>query len=238
MHLKKIILNQSKFPTREHYPFNLDIIQSLTQIEFPKPVVFFVGENGTGKSTLLKAIARRSGIHIWEQSDRKRFKFNPHENKLYQSLSIEWNNGSVPGSFFGAETFNHFTQILDEWAAADPGVLNFFGGDSLVTQSHGQSLMSFFKSRYQIRGLYLMDEPETALSPRSQLELVKLLNDMAKAEHAQFIIATHSPILLACPEAAIYSFDTTPIKKMNYEETDYYRVYKEFLNNRSDFLNY
>jgi predicted ATPase len=238
MHLKKIILNQSKFPTREYYPFNLDIIQSLTQIEFPKPVVFFVGENGTGKSTLLKAIARRSGIHIWEQSDRKRFKFNPHENKLYQSLSIEWNNGSVPGSFFGAETFNYFTQILDEWAAADPGVLNFFGGDSLVTQSHGQSLMSFFKSRYQIRGLYLMDEPETALSPRSQLELVKLLNDMAKAEHAQFIIATHSPILLACPEAAIYSFDTTPIKKMNYEETDYYRVYKEFLNNRSDFLNY
>jgi predicted ATPase len=97
--------------------------------------------------------------------------------------------------------------------------------------------MSYFKNRYQIRGLYLMDEPETALSPGSQLELVKLLNDMAKAERAQFIIATHSPILLACPEATIYSFDTTPIKKMNYEETDYYRVYKEFLNNRSDFLN-
>jgi predicted ATPase len=236
MHLKKIILDQNKFPTREHYPFNLNIIQSLKQVEFPKPVVFFIGENGTGKSTLLKAIARRSGIHIWEQSDRKRFKFNPHENKLYQSLSIEWSNGSVPGSFFGAETFNQFTQLLDEWAAADPGVLNYFGGNSLVTQSHGQSLMSYFKNRYQIRGLYLMDEPETALSPGSQLELVKLLNDMAKAERAQFIIATHSPILLACPEATIYSFDTTPIKKMNYEETDYYRVYKEFLNNRSDFL--
>jgi predicted ATPase len=237
MHLKKIILDQNKFPTREHYPFNLNIIRSLKQIEFLKPVVFFIGENGTGKSTLLKAIARRSGIHIWEQDDRKRFKFNPHENQLYQSLSIEWSDGSVPGSFFGAEMFSYFTQILDEWAAADPGVLNFFGGNSLVTQSHGQSLMSYFKSRYQIRGLYLMDEPETALSPESQLELVKLLNDMAKTERAQFIIATHSPILLACPEATIYSFDTAPIKIMNYEETDYYRVYKEFLNNRSDFLN-
>jgi predicted ATPase len=238
MHVKKIIVDQNKFPTREHYPFNLEIIQSLTQIEFPQPVVFFIGENGTGKSTFLQAIARRSGIHLWGQNDRKRFKHNPHEYKLYQSLSIEWSDGSVPGSFFGAETFQHFTQILDEWAADDPGVLNFFGGQSLVTKSHGQSLMSYFKTRYQIRGLYLMDEPETALSPKSQLELVNLVNEMAKAGHAQFIIATHSPILLACPEATIYSFDSIPIQKVSYEETDYYRVYKEFLNNRTDFLNY
>jgi predicted ATPase len=235
MHLKKILLDQKKFPTLEYYPFNLKIIQSLTQLEFPKPIVFFIGENGTGKSTLLKAVARRSGIHIWEQNERERFKFNPHENKLYQSISIVWSDGSVPGSFFGSETFNNYTQILDEWAAADPGVLNYFGGSSLLTQSHGQSLMSYFKSRYRLRGLYFLDEPETALSPRSQLELVNLLNDMAKAGHAQFVIASHSPILLACPETTIYSFDSIPIQKVRYEETDYYCVYKQFFENRTSF---
>jgi predicted ATPase len=236
MHLKRIRMHLDKFPTLKHYPFNLKIIQSLDQLEFPKPVVFFIGENGTGKSTLLKAIARRSGIYLWGQNDRKRFKHNPHEYKLYQSLSIEWSDGSVPGSFFGAETFKHFTQILDEWAADDPGVLNFFGGQSLITQSHGQSLMSYFKNRYQIRGLYLMDEPETALSPKSQLELVNLINEMAKAGHAQFVIATHSPILLACPEATIYSFDSVPIQKVDYEETEYYSVYKQFLADRTSFF--
>lgn len=90
-----------------------------------------------------------------------------------------------------------------------------------VTQSHGQSLMSFFTARYQIKGLYLLDEPETALSPKSQLQLVRLLMDTSQAGHAQFIVATHSPILLGCPEARIYSFDHTPVKQVLYEETEH-----------------
>ena len=105
-----------------------------------------------------------------------------------------------------------------------------------MTQSHGQSLMSYFKGRYKIKGLYLLDEPETALSPKSQLDLLELLQDMGRAGHAQFIIATHSPILLACPESKIYSFDRIPITVIDYEETEHYKIYKGFMENRNKFM--
>jgi len=101
----------------------------------------------------------------------------------------------------------------------------------LIAQSHGQSIMSFFKSRYKIKGLYLLDEPETALSPKSQLELLKLLQEMGALGHAQFIIATHSPILLACPGSVIYSFDDAPVQRIRYEETEHYKIYKNFMQN-------
>jgi predicted ATPase len=142
----------------------------------------------------------------------------------------------VPGSFFDSQVFRNFAHILDEWAVASPKVLDYFGGQSLITQSHGQSLLSFFHARYQVKGLYFMDEPETALSPKSQLALLKLLAEMGEAGHAQFIIATHSPILLACPGATIYSFDHMPISEIEYEETEYYRFYKCFMENRSQYL--
>jgi predicted ATPase len=96
--------------------------------------------------------------------------------------------------------------------------------------------MSFFKTRYKIKGLYLMDEPETALSPKSQLELLKLLQEMSALGHAQFIIATHSPILLACPGSIIYSFDYTPVKPIRYEDTEHYEVYKSFMENPGKYL--
>jgi predicted ATPase len=140
----------------------------------------------------------------------------------------------VPGSFFASEIFRNFAESLDEWAAADPGILKYFGGKSLITQSHGQSLMSFFTSRFQIKGLYLLDEPETALSPRTQLRFLEILEHMSKAGHAQFIIATHSPILLACPGADIYNFDTIPVTPIDYKETEHYRIYKELLKERAE----
>ena len=96
--------------------------------------------------------------------------------------------------------------------------------------------MSFFKTRFRIKGLYLLDEPETALSPKSQLELLRVISDMIKDGHAQFIIATHSPILLACPKAKIYSFNHVPLKQVDYEETEYYRIYKAFMEDREKFL--
>jgi predicted ATPase len=98
-----------------------------------------------------------------------------------------------------------------------------------MAQSHGQSLMAFFESRFKIKGLYLLDEPETALSPKSLLQLLKLLYDMSRAGHAQFIIATHSPILLACPQAEILSFDASAVEQITYEDTDHYRIYKNFM---------
>jgi len=236
MHLRRVRLFDDKYPTTDLYPFNQSIFNQTKDVEFNAPVTFFVGENGTGKSTLLEAIAHKCGIHIWRGIERTRYEVNPYEEQLYRYIGVEWTNGKVPGSFFGSDTFRHFTQSLDEWAAADPGMLQYFGGKSLITQSHGQSLMSFFRARYQIEGLYLLDEPETALSPRSQVGLVQILRNMSRAGHAQFIVATHSPILLACPEAQLYSFDSIPVKEISYEETEHYQLYKRFMQDPHKYL--
>ena len=192
MHLNKLTLLSEKYPTQEHYPFSLKIFHQTKSVAFSSPVTFFVGENGTGKSTLLKALCKKCGIHIWQSAINTRLQPNPYEEALYMFLNIEWDDGKVPGAFFGSETFQDFAQYLDEWAAADPAMLEYFGGKSLISQSHGQSLMTLFKARYRVKGLYFLDEPETALSPRSQLELLQVLRKMGEAGHAQFIIATHS----------------------------------------------
>jgi predicted ATPase len=236
MHLTRITLLADQFPTDERYPFNLAVLRETRGISLHSPVTFFIGENGTGKSTLLEAIAHKCGIYIWRGMERKRFEANPYEEALHRFIAVEWTDGVVPGSFFSSGIFRNFAQSLDEWAAASAKILDYFGGKSLLTQSHGQSLMSFFKARYRIKGLYLLDEPETALSPRTQLELLTLLRDMSKAGHAQFIIATHSPILMACPGAHIYSFDYSPLKSVEYEKTGHYRVYKSFMEDRRRFL--
>jgi predicted ATPase len=236
MHIKRVNLHPEKFPTTEHYPFNLNIFHETKSILFDSPVTFFVGENGTGKSTLLEAITHKCGIYIWGCLERKRLKVNLYEKRLYEAIDVEWTDGPVHGSFFASQVFRNFAQILDEWAAADPRSLEYFGGKSLLTQSHGQSLMSFFKARYKIKGIYFMDEPETALSPKSQLDLLAVLKDMSQAGHAQFLVATHSPILLACPGAKIYSFDHVPIKQIDYEETEQFQIYKGFMEDRNKYL--
>lgn len=236
MHLKRVFIHLDHFPTKDHYPFDLDVLQQTSRIDFDTPITFFVGENGSGKSTLLRSITQRCDIHIWEDTGRRRFKPNPYEDQLYRCLTVEWTAGAVPGSFFGSEIFHDFTRFLDEWAISDPGQLKYFGGESLVTMSHGESLMAFFEARYRIKGLHMLDEPETALSPRRQLELLEVLTKMGAAGHAQFLIATHSPILLACPGATIYSFDHVPLQKIQYEQTDHYKVYYNFMKDRSKFL--
>lgn len=236
MYLKKVTFFPEKYPTTDYYPFNQSLFHHTPSLEFDAPVTLFVGENGAGKSTLLEALAHKCDIYMWRGVERNRFEVNPYEEELYRYIGLEWTNGRVPGSFFGSDIFNHFVASLDEWAAADPGMLQYFGGKSLVTQSHGQSLMSFFRARYKIKGLYLLDEPETALSPKSQVALAQLLGEMGQAGHAQFIVATHSPILLACPGARIYSFDETPVSPIAYEETGHYQLYKGFMNAPDKYL--
>jgi predicted ATPase len=237
LHLKEVRLLPDQYPTTNHYPFNIAVLQQTRKVMFSSPVTFFVGENGSGKSTLLEALARRCQIHIWSGEERTRAVVNPYEQMLYRYTEVEWTDGPLPGSFFSSQIFRNFAQLLDEWEADNPGQIDYFGGRSLLTQSHGQSLMSFFKARYKIKGLYLLDEPETALSPRSQVELLRLLQEMSSRGHAQFIVATHSPILLACPESVIYCFDHAPVRTIRYEETEHYLVYRDFMEQGIDYLN-
>jgi predicted ATPase len=236
MHIREVAFLSEKYPPEKVYPFNLRNFNITERIALDTPVTFFVGENGTGKSTLLRAVAHRCDIHIWEIPGGLRYSVNTHEDELYRYIDVQWTNGMVPGSFFASEIFQNFAAFLDEWAVASPGTLEYFGGSSLMTKSHGQCHMAFFKSRFSRKGLYLLDEPENALSPKTQLELLELLDRESKRGAAQFIVATHSPLLLALPGATILSFDREPIEAVEYEETDHYRIYRNFLNNREKYV--
>jgi len=236
IHLKKVTFHPEKYPTTEHYPFTLDVLHQTQSITFDKPITLFVGENGSGKSTVLEAITRACRIHIWRTTNSTRFHNNIHEKKLHHFISLLWHDGIVQGAFFGSEHFKDFVNILDEWAALDPGQLKYFGGESLRTKSHGQSMMAYFQSRYSHKGIYILDEPETALSPRTQIELLKIISTCGNEGNAQFIIATHSPILLACPGALIYNFNESPVQPIDYEETELYQIYKNFLLDRQYYL--
>ena len=228
-HLNSVTLHPEKYPTDSHYPFSLPLFNQTKQMRFELPVTFFVGENGTGKSTLLEAIALASDIHIWRRYEGVRYQFNPYEKQLYRYISVEWANGKATGSYFGSEIFNDFRRIVDSWAASDPGQLEYFGGKSLCALSHGQSIMSYFRSCYARGGIYFLDEPETALSPKSQLEFLDILRENGREGLAQYIIATHSPILLAYENAEIFSFDHCPVREIAYRETDHYKIYRNFL---------
>jgi len=236
MYLIKVEIDSHSFPTRRFYPFNIPVFRETSELILKKPIVFFVGENGTGKSTLLDAISKRCGIYIWDKPRRHLAHNNPYETRLADYITVTWANGRVPGSLFRAETFRDFADFLDDVALCDPGRLRYHGGHILNTLSRGEAILSYFSGRYQIRGLYLLDEPEAALSPSSQVKFLKLLRRLEKGGHAQFIMATHSPILLAYPDAQIFSFDPPRIKEVNYEETTHYKLYKQFFTDRSVFL--
>ena len=236
MHINAITFLHDRFPPGAGYPFSLGVFRKTKTLEFRQPVTFFIGENGTGKTTLLRAIARCMGIHLWQEREGREVAGNPYEDQLHQCLGFVRDAEKVTGSFFASEHFRHFAEALDQWGRADPGCLAYFGNSPLVTKSHGQSHMAFFAHRFTREGLYLLDEPENALSPVRQLELVQLLRQFSRRGDVQFIIASHSPILLALPEAEIFSFDSAPVCRITYEETDYYRIYHDFLDNRAKYL--
>jgi predicted ATPase len=236
VYINEVELQTDRYPTTQCYPFNIPTLQHTARLVFKKPVVFFVGENGSGKSTLLEAITKRCGIRIWDKPKRHIVHNNPYETKLAEYIEVTWANGHVPGSIFQAETFRDFADFLDDVALCDPGRLKYHGGHILNMLSHGESILSYFRGRYSLKGLYFLDEPEAALSPTSQVKFLKLLQEVEAQGHAQFIIVTHSPLLLAYPGAQIFSFDGTRIKEVAYEDTEHYRVYHEFFTNREALL--
>jgi predicted ATPase len=231
MFLKSIKIDQSKFPTLEFYPYNLKVFQETPDIEFSSKVTFFAGENGSGKSTLLGAIATKCNIYMWCQNEYSPLVFNKYAATFHQALDISFTE-MVQGAFFSAQSFKRYAELVDEWAKTDISSLNYHGGEALTLRSHGQTHMQYFRNRFKIKGLYLLDEPESALSPKSQIEFLKVLQEAVDRGNTQFIIATHSPILLGFHDAVILNFDSIPVSPIDYELTDYYTLYKDFITNR------
>jgi len=216
---------QDTIPNKQAYPFNIPSLQDLHELEFPTNVTFFVGENGSGKSTLLEAIADRCDFNTAGGGRQNLYEVHKAESSLGEYIRLSWLPKISNGFFLRSETFYQFASHID--LIEDPRRYNAFGGKSLHHQSHGESFLALFMNRFKGKAIYLLDEPEAALSPTRQLSLLKIMKDL---EHeAQFIIATHSPILLGYPNATIYSFDQGEIESIRYEDTIHYIVTKRFL---------
>jgi len=225
MYLKSCKVLQDTIPNKQAYPFNIPSLQDLHELEFPTNVTFFVGENGSGKSTLLEAIADRCDFNTAGGGRQNLYEVHKAESSLGEYIRLSWLPKISNGFFLRSETFYQFARHID--LIEDPRRYNAFGGKSLHHQSHGESFLALFMNRFKGKAIYLLDEPEAALSPTRQLSLLKIMKDL---EHeAQFIIATHSPILLGYPNATIYSFDQGEIESIRYEDTIHYIVTKRFL---------
>ncbi len=227
MYITQVALHVERYPTARYYPFNVPALRLTPVLNFNRPVVFFVGENGSGKSTLLEAMTRKCGVHSWDKPKRHLAHQNPYETRLSEYIDVTWAGEHVPGALFRAETFHDLADFLDDVALCDPGRLQYHGGHLLNTLSHGEGMLSYFRGRYGLSGLYFLDEPEAALSPTSQIKFAAILQQVVAQGRAQFVIATHSPILLALPDAQIFSFDEL-IREIAYEDTMHYKVYKQF----------
>lgn len=219
------------------YPFNISAFDAENlHLRFDTPITFFVGENGSGKSTLMEAIAVNCGFNPSGGSRNNVYDYKPTESSLAHHLRLVWNFKMTQGFFLRAESFFNFASHIDV-LREDPAGGNAYepyGGRSLHERSHGESFMALFENRFQ-RGIYLLDEPEAALSPKRQLVFLAHLHELVKTGEAQFIIATHSPILLSFPGATIYSFDQKGIKQSSYEETEHFQVTSDFLNSYQSF---
>lgn len=226
MYLKSCKVLQGDIEDKDQYPFNIPSLQDLQELEFPTNVTFFVGENGSGKSTLLEAIADHCDFNTAGGGRQNLYEVHKAESSLGEYIRLSWMPKVTNGFFLRSETFYQFASHID--LLEDPRKYTAFGGKSLHHQSHGESFLSLFMHRFKGKAIYLLDEPEAALSPTRQLSLLKIMKDLES--EAQFIIATHSPILLGYPNATIYSFDNGDIESIRYEDTIHYIVTKRFLN--------
>ncbi|HET9013904.1 MAG TPA: AAA family ATPase [Gemmatimonadaceae bacterium] len=240
------------------FPFSVPVIRTLDRLSLDAPVTFFVGENGSGKSTLLEGIAAAARLPVVGSADLDADATLGAQRELAGALRLVWSRKTPRGFFLRAEDFFGFAKRLSalrsellqriaelevEYAdrsdyarrlAMGPAVASLADmerryGVDLDANSHGQSFLRLFQSRFVPDGLYLLDEPEAPLSPQSQLALMAMMQEMLAAG-AQFVIATHSPILLAFPEATIYSFDRAPAEVVRYDELDHVVLTRDFLN--------
>jgi predicted ATPase len=212
-----------KFDLTRH-PFNIRSFSDGIDLSFRSSVTFFVGENGSGKSTLLEALAECIGFNPeGGNRDHHREAFADRSD-LAQALRLSWLPKVAEGFFMRAESFYNFSSYIEQ--VSD---MRAYGGRSLLQQSHGESFLALFANRFE-QGIYILDEPEAALSPQRQLSFLKIIHDLEKPGHAQFLISTHSPIILSYPGAVLFSLDGDTIREIGYRETEHYQVTRDFLN--------
>lgn len=264
LHLKSIHLKKRPAQEVEPFPFNLPIIQTLSEIEFSAPVTFFVGENGSGKSTLLEALACAANAITVGSESVKTDPSLAAIRQLASLMRLSWQKRTHKGFFLRAEDFFGYAkqnaqtrqELEKEYQEIDNAYrgrsklaaslakmpyarelhdLKQRYGEGLDNRSHGESFLMLFQNRFVPNGLYLLDEPEAPLSPIRQLAFLVALKQMVDQE-SQFIIATHSPILMAFPQAVILNFDTQPIRPVSYEELEHVQLTKSFLNNPQLYL--
>lgn len=233
-YLGEVRLDRERVPDFERYPFSLAAVRALHTLKLHPSVTFFVGENGSGKSTLLEAVALSLGFNPEGGSlNELDFSTRASHSELHQFIAPRPRQVEY-GFFLRAESFfNVATEIerIDSqgWSRALPKrAIDYFGGRSLHEQSHGESFLALFQHKLHGGMLVLLDEPEAALSPLRQMTMLTLLHQHVRSG-AQFVIATHSPIVLAYPDAWIYQFGESGIERVAYEETEHYRVYHDFL---------
>ncbi|MBP3962892.1 AAA family ATPase [Paenibacillus lignilyticus] len=230
MYLRSLELIRNEETDPKRYPFSIPALKYLKSLSFRTNVTFLVGENGSGKSTLLEAIAFQCGFNTAGGGRNNNYDVDASHSILGEHIRLSWMPKITNGFFLRAETFYHFASHIDTM----PDSFGSYGGRSLHKQSHGEAFLSLFQHRFGKKAIYLLDEPEAALSPARQLALMRVIKDLE--EDAQFIIATHSPILLGYPDAQIVNFDVHPIEEIKYEDTLHYIVTRRFLENRRTVL--
>ena len=229
--LLSIDLKNEKIENYDSYPFSLPVVKNLERTLFHPHVTYIVGENGSGKSTLLEALAITQGFNPEGGTINFNFATRPTHSKLHEYLRIA-KTGKTPqtGFFLRAESFYNVATEIENL-----GMDKAYGDKPLHEQSHGEAFLSLMKHRFGDNGLYILDEPEAALSPNRQMSILTLMHELIK-QGSQFIIATHSPIMLAYPSSIIYEIGKEGLTKTTYEESDTYRISKDFLDDREKML--
>ena len=237
--LVEMRLDRARVPGFDAYPFSLNAVKNLDALALHKSVTFIIGENGSGKSTLLEAMAVAWGFNA--EGGTQNFNFDTRESHSplhdYVQLSRSYKKPKN-GYFLRAESFYNVATEIDELDKHPGGrpIIHSYGGTSLHAQSHGESFLALLMNRFSGDGFYILDEPEAALSPTRQMSALARIHQLAR-DGAQFVISTHSPILMAYPDAWIYSLDDDDITRITYEETEHYQVTRDFLNNYDMMLN-
>jgi predicted ATPase len=237
--LSRISLVRDSVEDWERYPFTVPAIRNLEHVEVKSPVLCFAGENGTGKSTLLEALADYAGFALAGGSANigAALASQSPVRPLAEALRLRWKVRLRPGYFLRAESFGDLATYLDQMAREDPRALERYGGTSLHEKSHGEAFLSVFVRWMSAGSLYLFDEPEAALSYPRQLALVARMHDMlAENADTQFIIATHSPIILGYPGAQILTFDEPRLRTVPFRETDAFRIGARFFADPDRFI--